>query len=98
MSSRLESQNFADTLTSQTPGRGARRAADVLDRLRASPPALWYGGERIDDVTTHPATRNGVRSLAALYDLQWTHADAALYPSPASGLPVGRAFLEPRTL
>ena len=29
---------------------------------------IWIHGERVDDVTTHPAFRNGVRSVARLYD------------------------------
>jgi 4-hydroxyphenylacetate 3-monooxygenase len=31
---------------------------------------VWYRGERIEDVTTHPATAGGVEWLASLYDLQ----------------------------
>jgi len=31
---------------------------------------VYVGGERIDDVTSHPAFRNGARSMAALYDLK----------------------------
>jgi 4-hydroxyphenylacetate 3-monooxygenase len=29
---------------------------------------IWIHGEKVDDVTTHPAFRNGVRSVARLYD------------------------------
>jgi 4-hydroxyphenylacetate 3-monooxygenase len=29
---------------------------------------IWIYGEKIDDVTTHPAFRNGARSIARLYD------------------------------
>ncbi len=29
---------------------------------------IWIHGERVEDVTTHPAFRNGVRSIARLYD------------------------------
>ena len=29
---------------------------------------VWIYGERVDDVTAHPAFRNGVRSIARLYD------------------------------
>src|SRR6266478_10261354 len=45
-------------------GGGARRGAQVLERLRNSPPSLWYAGKPIDDATTHAATRNGFQSLA----------------------------------
>ncbi|UCZ52753.1 Pyoverdin chromophore biosynthetic protein pvcC [Bacillus shivajii] len=29
---------------------------------------IWLNGERVDDVTTHPAFRNSARSIARLYD------------------------------
>jgi 4-hydroxyphenylacetate 3-monooxygenase len=29
---------------------------------------VWIYGERVDDVTTHPAFRNAARSIARLYD------------------------------
>ncbi|HEY4613753.1 MAG TPA: 4-hydroxyphenylacetate 3-monooxygenase, oxygenase component, partial [Bacteroidota bacterium] len=45
----------------------------------------------------HPAFRNGVRSLAALYDLQWKQPDVMLYKSPMTGNTVGRSFLIPKT-
>ena len=48
---------------------GARRGAQFLARLREAPPNLWYGGEQVKDVTTHPALRGGVETLAHLYDL-----------------------------
>src|SRR5439155_21446615 len=31
---------------------------------------LWLMGERVDDVTTHPALAGCARSVAAVYDLQ----------------------------
>jgi len=77
---------------------GARHGAQVLERLRSSPPNLWYGGERVDDPTTHPAMRNGVASLAALYDTQWNDPELTLCDSPATGAKVSRTFLMPRTI
>jgi len=53
---------------------GARRGEQVLARLRARPPAIWYRGEAVRDVRSHPALQGGVRTLACLYDLQWEHA------------------------
>ena len=41
-------------------GLGARRGAQVLQRLRDNPPNIWYRGELVRDVTTHPALRGGV--------------------------------------
>ena len=76
---------------------GARRGAQVLELLRTAPPNLWYDGKRVDDPTTHPAMRNGVASLAALYDSQWKNPETTLYDSP-SGAKVSRTFLIPRTM
>jgi 4-hydroxyphenylacetate 3-monooxygenase len=78
--------------------RGARRGEQVLQRLRERPPTLWYHGEQIKDVTTHPALRGGVATLAELYDLQWQNPQVSLFASPSSGNPVGRSFLIPRTM
>jgi 4-hydroxyphenylacetate 3-monooxygenase len=75
---------------------GARTAAQVLERLRTSPPNLWYDGKPVEDPTTHPAMRHGVESLAELYDLQWKHPEETLYDSP-SGAKVSRTFLIPHT-
>src|SRR5215467_13643326 len=77
----------------------ARSGADYISRLREKPAEVWLGGERIKDVTTHPALGNGVHSLAALYDM---HHDPALletmtYRSPTSGDPVGLSFITPST-
>jgi 4-hydroxyphenylacetate 3-monooxygenase len=76
---------------------GARRGADVLRRLRERPPALWYRGERVADVTTHAAFRGGVATLAELYDLQWQRAEECLFDSPTSGRKVARSYQQPRT-
>lgn len=77
--------------------KGARRGEQVLHQLRERPSQIWYQGEEIRDVTTHPALRGGVQTLARLYDLQWEHSDVALYDSPLTGNKVGRSFLLPRT-
>jgi len=31
---------------------------------------VYIGSEKVDDVTTHPAFRNGARSIAAIYDMK----------------------------
>src|SRR5262245_59281441 len=78
-------------------GGGARRGHQVLERLRAQPPSLWYRGELVKDVTTHPPTERGVHALARLYHLQGLQADDPLFDSPNSGKKVARAFMMPRT-
>jgi len=80
-----------------TTAPGARRGAQFLARLRESPPNLWYRGEQVPDVTTHPALRGGVETLARLYDLQWERAEETLYTSPTSGRKVAKSFMMPRT-
>ncbi len=77
----------------------ARSASDVLDRLRQRPPNLWVDGEQVKDPTEHPVTRNGARSLAALYDLQHRPdlVDTMTFESPTSGDRVGMSFLVPET-
>ena len=82
-------------VTAKSPG--ARRGAQILARLREQPPAIWYRGEQVKDVTTHPALKGGVHSLAELYDLQWQKADVTLFDSPTTGKKVARSFMMPKT-
>ena len=75
----------------------ARRGEQVIHKLKEDSPEIWYRGERVKDVTTHSALKNGVQSLAALYDLQWQQPDVMLFNSPTTGDRVGRSYLIPRT-
>ncbi len=90
--------NVANKADKPQPARGARRGEQILQRLRERPPTLWYQGEQIKDVTTHPALRGGVETLAKLYDLQWQKPAVSLFDSPTTGNKVGRSFLIPRTM
>jgi 4-hydroxyphenylacetate 3-monooxygenase len=76
-----------------------RDAAAVLDRLRSHAPHLWIDGKSVDDPTTHPATANACRSLAALYGMQQRAdlVDTMTFASPTSGEPVGMSFIVPTT-
>ena len=47
----------------------ARTGQDYITGLREHPREIWLRGERITDVTTHPALRGGVQAVAALYGL-----------------------------
>ena len=73
---------------------GARSGQQFLERLRNEPREIWIGGEQVKDVTTHPALRRVLRSVAALYDLQLRPdcLEVMTYPSPATGERVGRSF------
>jgi 4-hydroxyphenylacetate 3-monooxygenase len=77
----------------------ARTGQQLIDRLRANPQEIWIGDERVADPTQHPAFRNVVASLAALYDMQHDPAlrDAMTYVSPSSGERVGLSFITPRS-
>jgi 4-hydroxyphenylacetate 3-monooxygenase len=46
-----------------------KTGAEHLESLRDGR-VVYIGAEKVDDVTTHPAFRNGARSMAAIYDLK----------------------------
>ena len=60
---------------------------------------VYLDGERVDDVTSHPAFRNSVRTAANLYDFQADPANAELmtFASPTSGRRVNRAWQMPES-
>jgi 4-hydroxyphenylacetate 3-monooxygenase len=76
-----------------------RTGKEYLDGLRDAR-EIWYAGERVADVTTHPALMHAAHSIAQLYDLQHDPGLTAMmtYPSPTSGEPVGLSYLMPRTV
>ncbi len=78
---------------------GARTGAEYLAGLKAARREVWIGGERVEDVTAHPAFRNGARSLARLYDMQHDPAlrEELTYADPETGERFGMSFLTPRT-
>ena len=77
----------------------ARTGKQVIDRLRTRPPNLWIEGQLVEDPTRHPRTRNAIKSLAALYDLQHQDdlVDVMTFRSPSSGDLVGRSFIVPES-
>ena len=77
----------------------ARTGKEVIDRLKNRPPNLWLEGQLVEDPTSHPRTHNAVRSLAALYDLQYRDdlVDIMTVKSPSSGDLVGRSFIVPES-
>ncbi len=76
---------------------GARHAKDVIQKLKEQPIELWHRGKRVKDITTEPGLGNGVKSLAALYDVQWQEPDTMLFDSPTTKNKVGRSFMIPKT-
>ena len=71
---------------------GARHAKDVIQKLKEQPIELWHRGKRVKDITAEPGLGNGVKSLAALYDVQWQEPDAMLFDSPTTKNKVGRSL------
>ena len=56
---------------------------------------VYIRGERVADVTTHPAFRNAVRSASHLYDFQNAHPDQMTFASPDTGERVSRCWQLP---
>lgn len=75
-----------------------RSGNDYIEGLRDGRTVL-IDGERVDDVTKHPAFRGAVRSIARLYDVAHDPANRELttFPSPETGAPVNIAYLAPRS-
>jgi 4-hydroxyphenylacetate 3-monooxygenase len=76
---------------------GARRGSEVIERFKAQPPALYHRGKKVEDITTEPGIKGGVRSLASLYDHQWDTPEISLCPSPTGGDLIGITHLIPKT-
>ena len=47
-----------------------RTGAEYIAGLRENQPEVYLNGERVKEVTAHPALSNGVQTLARLYDMQ----------------------------
>jgi 4-hydroxyphenylacetate 3-monooxygenase len=77
----------------------ARTGEEYVAGLRERAAEVYLCGERVKDVTTHPALRNGVRTMASLYDMQHHHSlrDEMTYISPTTGHRVGLSFITPHT-
>ncbi|MBI2761728.1 MAG: 4-hydroxyphenylacetate 3-hydroxylase [Chloroflexi bacterium] len=73
----------------------ARTGAQFLAGIRDGR-EVWLGGDRVPDVTAHPALAGAAASLAGLYDLQYAQADRCLMPNPATGEPMHVSHLIPR--
>src|SRR5438445_1598181 len=77
----------------------ARTGAEYIKGLQEQEREVWLRGERVKDVTRHPGLANGVRAIAALYEMQHdaTLRDEMTWLSPTSGERVGLSFIIPRT-
>ena len=73
-----------------------KRGADYIDGLRDGR-AIYVGGERVDDVTTHPGFRNAVRSYARIYDARFEDAYRDILTYEEAGQRYATYFLPPRS-
>ena len=75
-----------------------RTGTHYLDGLRDGR-AVFIDGERVDDITTHPAFRESTRSVARLYDIASdpANADVMTAESPYGGDPINVIHLIPRS-
>jgi 4-hydroxyphenylacetate 3-monooxygenase len=77
---------------------GMRTGSEYLRSLRDGR-AIFVDGERVKDVTSHPAFREAARSVARLFDVAAAPENRELmtYPSPKTGAPVWRAWQIPKS-
>ncbi len=78
----------------------ARTGQAYLQGLQEQEREIWFGGERVKDVTTHPGLRHGALAIASLYDMQHDpqQRETMTYISPTTGERVGLSFIIPRTI
>ncbi|MGE0759197.1 MAG: 4-hydroxyphenylacetate 3-hydroxylase N-terminal domain-containing protein, partial [Pirellulaceae bacterium] len=50
-----------------TPVQRPYNGAEYIESLRAIERTVYFQGQRVHNVTTHPAFRNSARSVAQLY-------------------------------
>ena len=67
-----------------------------LDRMRDGR-AVYLGAERVDDVTAHPAFREGAKTVAGLYDLKADPAQRDLFSFEENGERISLYWLRCRT-
>ncbi|PTX64599.1 4-hydroxyphenylacetate 3-monooxygenase [Melghirimyces profundicolus] len=76
----------------------ARTGQQYIDGLKRAKNHVYIHGEKVEDVTEHPAFRNVIRSMARLYDLQYEKPEKMLYTSPTTGDKVGLSFIAPKSI
>lgn len=78
----------------------SRNGREFIEHLRNHPREVWVNGERVDDVTTHPAFAASVEQLAGMYEMQ--HApetrDKLTYVVPETGERASLAFKAAHTV
>lgn len=82
-----------------TSALGAMTGARFIESLRDNR-EVWLDGERVQDVTTHPALTGMVHELARIYDLQVSdeYKDEMTFISPETGNRCSLSWLLPRSM
>ena len=80
-------------------GTGVRTGAQYVEGIRDDGRHVVHNGEIISDVTSHPAFRGAVQSVANIYDMASdpANADEMTYESPTTGDRVNRHWSTPRS-
>jgi 4-hydroxyphenylacetate 3-monooxygenase len=76
---------------------GARSGNNYLSAMRKLKADVWIGGQRVEDVTIHPAFVHCARSLASLYDMQGEHPEAMTFRTE-DGDRAGMSFIQPKSI
>jgi 4-hydroxyphenylacetate 3-monooxygenase oxygenase component len=75
---------------------GARTGSEFLKGLKKSR-EVWVGGEKVSDVTSHPAFSGAAHTLAQIFDLQHQAREVCLMPDPETGEPINMSHMIPRS-
>jgi 4-hydroxyphenylacetate 3-monooxygenase len=86
------------TQATRTAAPSLRTGTDYLESLNDGR-QVFVNGEKVADVTKHPAFREAARSVARLFDIAADPANRELmtFPSPRTGAPVLRCYQIPRS-
>ena len=89
---------IAETIGSASETLGPMTGRRYVDSLRDGR-EVWIDGERVDDVTTHPAFKDMIAELARICDLQNSekYRDEMTCIDPATGRRISVSWLWPRS-
>ena len=78
---------------------GLRTGDQYIEAIRNDGRRVIIDGKEVNDVTTHPAFSEAVRTIASLYDISSDPANREVmsYASPVTGDPVNRIWQLPRS-
>src|SRR6187200_3555946 len=91
-------QSTTQAMTARSTASSLRTGAEYLRSLNDGR-QVFLDGERVADVSRHPAFREAARSVVRLYDIAAAPENRELmtFTSPKTGEPVLRAYQIPRT-